>query len=217
LYHPRVTLDVPETNTLLGVFDEHLTQEITKKIVNFLILEAIVVTIRVRVLAFVERGGRRRSRRVNWLETPAWNVHVIARYLLEHLELVFGQEGDTSIDKAVESYSEGPDVNLLRDLGLLLVRVRVTKLGCEEGRSADSFGEFQIVVKVASLGFGNSLVILAVPRRSAEVWDAKVGYFDAVVPGPEKIGGFDISMHDTLIVEIFEAEDSISKSVTSLF
>lgn len=42
--------------------------------------------------------------------------------------------------------------------------------------------------------------------RDPEVSD----FYGATVGGPEEVGGFDVSMDDTLVMEVLEAEDDIS-------
>jgi hypothetical protein len=54
LNNPWVALDVPKPNASLGIFGEHLPQEVDEKVVDFFISQIVVVTVRVHILPLIE-------------------------------------------------------------------------------------------------------------------------------------------------------------------
>jgi len=137
-------------------------------------------------------------------------VYVLGRNFPEHLKLVLGEEGDASIYQTIECDAERPDIDLLGHLGLLLlIDVGIAKLRGKEGRCADSLGELEVVVEVLSFRFRHGLVQLAIADGAAEVGHTKVGDLDAVIPAPEQIGGLDVAVHDSLVVQILQTQDCV--------
>jgi hypothetical protein len=85
---------------------------------------------------------------------------------------------------------------------MLTVNVCIAEFGSEKGGGADGFGKLEVVVEVLSFRLRHRVVGFTVPIRPAKVGHPKIGNLDAVVSCPEKVGRFDISVDNALIVEV---------------
>jgi hypothetical protein len=118
------------------------------------------------------------------------------------LVFIVGEEGDASVDETIKSDTQRPNIDLLSDSWLFDFEIRVAEFGCEEGWSADSLGEFEIIIEVGGISFRNVFFRFAVSDWSTEIGDSKVGDLDTMILCPEQIRRLDVSVDDAFVMEI---------------
>ena len=205
LGYERVSLDITEPDALFRILDEHLVKKINQIFVDLFVHQLIVVTIWRPVDPCIKGFLTRLRRRVNRPQALSGDIDLLGSDLPEHGPFVLCNEGNASEDHAEKRNSQRPYINLLSDPRLyegssILRCFSVAELGCEESRGPNSLSKLEVIVKILGFGLRDSLVTIT--DWPSEVRYAEVRNLNTVVLCLKQIGGLDITVNDTLVVEV---------------